>query len=109
MRLEHGRLACTVTGREARATRRARRVPTAMADPLPDFESSLAELEAIVTQLEHGDLALEESLGLFERGVELSRACHARLEDAERRIEVLTERGDVRPAPATLTTDADAR
>ena len=80
-----------------------------MADPLPDFETSLAELDAIVTRLERGDLALEESLGLFERGVELSRACHAPLEDAERRIEVLTERGDVRPAPATLTTDGDAR
>ena len=49
-----------------------------------------------MTHLEHGDLALEQSLGLFERGVELSRVCHARLEDAERRIEVLTERGDVR-------------
>jgi exodeoxyribonuclease VII small subunit len=80
-----------------------------MADTLPDFETSLSELEAIVTRLERGDLPLEESLGLFERGVELSRTCHARLEDAERRIEVLTERGDVRPAPATLTTDADAR
>jgi exodeoxyribonuclease VII small subunit len=80
-----------------------------MADPLPDFESSLAELEAIVTRLERGDLPLEESLGLFERGVELSRACHARLEDAERRIEVLTERGDVRPAPPILSTDADPR
>jgi exodeoxyribonuclease VII small subunit len=80
-----------------------------MADPLPDFESSLAELDAIVTRLERGDLALEESLGLFERGVELSRACHARLEDAERRIEVLTERGDVQPAPASLTTDAEPR
>ena len=81
----------------------------AMADTLPDFETSLTELDAIVTRLERGDLPLEESLGLFERGVELSRACHARLEDAERRIEVLTDRGEVRPAPATLTTDADAR
>ncbi len=80
-----------------------------MPDPLPDFESSLAELDAVVTRMERGDLALEEALGLYERGVELARACHARLEDAERRIEVLTERGDVRPAPSTLTTDADAR
>jgi exodeoxyribonuclease VII small subunit len=80
-----------------------------MPDPLPDFESSLAELDAIVTRMERGDLALEESLRLYERGVELSRACHARLEDAERRIEVLSERGDVRPAPATLTSDADPR
>ena len=41
----------------------------AMADTLPDFETSLTELETIVTRLERGDLALEESLGLFERGV----------------------------------------
>ena len=60
-----------------------------------DFESALAELETIVTKLEQGDLPLEQSLALFERGVQLSRFCHARLEDAERRIEMLTERGEV--------------
>ena len=59
-------------------------------------------------KLEEGDLTLEQSLALYERGVQLSRFCHARLEDAERRIEILTERGDLRPAPATLTgEDAD--
>ena len=47
-------------------------------------------------KLEEGDLALETSLGLYERGVELSRFCHARLEAVERRIEVLTERGEAR-------------
>jgi exodeoxyribonuclease VII small subunit len=67
-----------------------------------DFESALAELETIVRTLEEGDLTLERSLALFERGVELSRFCHARLEDAERRIEVLNERGELRPAPAGL-------
>ena len=77
----------------------------AMADTLPDFETSLTELETIVTRLERGDLALEESLGLFERGVELSRACHARLEDAERRIEILNERGQLQDAPAALLAD----
>jgi exodeoxyribonuclease VII small subunit len=67
-----------------------------------DFETALAELEGIVKALEEGDLTLERSLALFERGVELSRFCHARLEDAERRIEILNERGELRAAPASL-------
>ncbi len=70
---------------------------------IKDFESALAELESIVKTLEDGQLPLEKSLELFERGVELSRFCHTRLEKAERRIEVLTERGEPRPAPASVT------
>jgi exodeoxyribonuclease VII small subunit len=58
------------------------------------FESSLAELEKIVAQLESGDLPLEESLKLFEDGVRLSRECRERLTEAERRIEVLMKDGD---------------
>ena len=42
------------------------------------------------------------AVALYERGIHLSRFCHARLEEAERRIEILSERGDVRPAPASL-------
>ncbi|HEV8590578.1 MAG TPA: exodeoxyribonuclease VII small subunit [Pyrinomonadaceae bacterium] len=53
------------------------------------FEASLNELEAIVRQLEDGDLPLEESLKLFENGVKLSRECRERLNNAERRIEIL--------------------
>ena len=72
-------------------------------DPtIKDFESAIAELETIVKRLEDGDLALEKSLELFERGVQLSRFCHAKLEEAERRVEILTERGEVKPAPAAL-------
>ena len=72
-------------------------------DPtIKDFESAIAELETIVKTLEEGDLALEKSLELFERGVQLSRFCHAKLEAAERRIEILNERGEMRPAPAAL-------
>ena len=57
-------------------------------DPtIKDFESAIAELDAIVKTLEEGDLALEKSLELFERGVQLSRFCHSKLEGAERRIE----------------------
>ena len=63
-----------------------------MDSTIKDFESAIAELETIVKTLEGGDLALEKSLALFERGVQLSRFCHAQLEAAERRIEILTER-----------------
>ena len=58
------------------------------------FESSLGELEAIVRKLENGDLDLEESLKLFEKGVKLSRECRERLTRAERRIEVLMKDGN---------------
>lgn len=58
------------------------------------FEESLKELEQIVTQLEEGDLALEESLKLFENGVRLSRECRERLTAAERRIEILIKEAD---------------
>lgn len=77
-----------------------------MADTsIRDFEAAIAELEAIVKKLEEGDLTLEQSLGLYERGVQLSRFCHARLEDAERRIEVLNERGELKPAPSSFGAD----
>ncbi len=53
------------------------------------FETSLSSLEKIVRKLEEGDLTLEESLKLFEDGVRLSRECQERLNQAERRIEIL--------------------
>src|SRR3954470_6378137 len=75
-------------------------------DPtIKDFESAIAELETIVKTLEEGDLALEKSLALFERGVQLSRFCHAKLEEAERRVEILNERGEIKSAPAALAAD----
>jgi exodeoxyribonuclease VII small subunit len=75
-------------------------------DPtIKDFEAAIAELETIVRKLEEGDLPLEKSLELYERGVHLSRFCHSRLEEAERRIEILNERGQLKPAPPSLTDD----
>jgi exodeoxyribonuclease VII small subunit len=53
------------------------------------FEASLEALERIVQQLEQGDLPLEKSLELFEQGIGLSRQCQDRLNQAERRIEIL--------------------
>jgi exodeoxyribonuclease VII small subunit len=76
---------------------------------IKDFEAAIGELEAIVKKLEEGDLALEQSLVLYERGVQLSRFCHARLEEAERRIEILNERGELKAAPDSLMTDEPGR
>jgi exodeoxyribonuclease VII small subunit len=65
------------------------------------FETSLEELERIVRELEQGELSLEKSLELFEQGVKLSRECQERLNQAERRIEILMRdnqgRATVRP------------
>ncbi len=58
------------------------------------FEASLKELEEIVEQLESGDLPLEKSLELFERGIALTRACQRRLDEAERRVEMLVQQGE---------------
>ena len=69
------------------------------------FESSLAELEKIVEQLESGDQPLEESLKLFENGVRLTRECRERLNEAERRIEVLMKDGDGKLSLSELTPD----
>ena len=60
-------------------------------DPtIKDFEAAIAELESVVKQLEAGDLALETSLALYERGVQLSRFCHARLELRHEAFETIT-------------------
>jgi exodeoxyribonuclease VII small subunit len=61
------------------------------------FETQLGALERIVRELERGDLPLEDSLKLFEEGVRLSRECQDRLNQAERRIEVLLRDGEGRP------------
>lgn len=54
-----------------------------------DFEKKLSRLEDIVNQMEKGDLALEDSLKLFEEGVRLSRECHQKLNDAESKVKLL--------------------
>ena len=56
---------------------------------VPTFEEALQQLEEIVEKLEKGELALEESLKLYEEGIRLSRLCHVKLEEAEGKIEML--------------------
>lgn len=58
------------------------------------FESALERLEAILVELEAGDLELEAALAAFEEGVALSRRCAGELDAAERRIEILVQAGD---------------
>ncbi|MDB5987014.1 MAG: xseB [Nevskia sp.] len=58
-------------------------------DPVTRFESSLKELDEIVARMERGDLPLEESLRLFERGVALTRECREALATAELRVKNL--------------------
>jgi exodeoxyribonuclease VII small subunit len=59
------------------------------AGPVVSFESSLDELEKVVRELEGGDLSLDRSLALFERGMNLSDTCRKQLEEAETRVEML--------------------
>jgi exodeoxyribonuclease VII small subunit len=59
------------------------------AKPVETFESSLDELEKVVKELEGGDLSLERSLELFERGMNLSDTCRKQLENAETRVDML--------------------
>ena len=56
-----------------------------------DFESSLSELEEILTSMEEGGLSLEESLKKFETGVKLTRHCQTLLENAEQKVQTLGE------------------
>ncbi|MNJ93476.1 Exodeoxyribonuclease 7 small subunit [compost metagenome] len=58
-----------------------------------DFEKKLGRLEEIVQKMERGDLALDESLKLFEEGVKLSRECNQRLNEAEAKVKILTSVG----------------
>jgi len=58
------------------------------------FESALEELEDIASELETGDLGLDEALGKYEKGVQLSRFCRKKLDEAARKIDILQKQGD---------------
>ena len=65
------------------------------------FEDALNKLEKIVSKLEDGEIPLEESLKLFEEGIRLSRFCNQKLEEAEKRVEILMKgkNGMIKPHP----------
>ena len=61
------------------------------------YESAIAELESIVTQLESGQLQLEKSLSVYQRGAELLKLCQQSLADAEQQVSILTEANTLVP------------
>ncbi|MDA8165778.1 MAG: exodeoxyribonuclease VII small subunit [Desulfobacteraceae bacterium] len=64
------------------------------------FEEALARLEQITRELEEGDLPLEESLKIFDEGVKLAELCNRKLEEAQRRVDLLLKKdGGLTPAP----------
>jgi exodeoxyribonuclease VII small subunit len=66
--------------------------------PLVKFEDCLQKLETIVTQLEKGDVPLENALKLFEEGIQLSNSCRKELEEAEGKVEILLKQnGKLQP------------
>lgn len=71
-----------------------------------DFETAMVELEALVAQMEAGELSLEDSLAAFERGVRLTRHCQSALRGAELKVKQLTENDElVALDPDTLDDD----
>jgi exodeoxyribonuclease VII small subunit len=61
------------------------------------FEQAYAQLEEVVARLESGDLTLEESVTLYERGQQLARLCGEMLDSAELRVQQITASGEIRP------------
>jgi exodeoxyribonuclease VII small subunit len=72
-----------------------------------DFESALKSLEEIVVQLETGDLTLDRALELFEEGVKISRFCSSKLDEAERKVEILVKAADGSLKEATFSEEPD--
>ena len=70
------------------------------------FEQALTALEQVVRQLESGDVPLDESITLYERGEELRKACQARLDAAQARIEAIVQDADGKAA-GTRSFDGD--
>jgi exodeoxyribonuclease VII small subunit len=73
-----------------------------------NFEQTLAELEALIEQLESGALPLDDALKTFERGVELTRNCQAALKTAQQKVEILLQRdGNTVVEPFAAATDSE--
>lgn len=75
-----------------------------------DFEKALERLETIVRELEKGALSLEDALKLFEEGIKISRFCSSKLEEAERKVEILLKdsRGKLVEEPFQLKTEEES-
>jgi len=76
-------------------------------DNLKDFEKSLQHLEKIVSNMESGELGLEESLEQFEKGIKLAKNCQDTLANAELRVEQLIEKNGLQQTAAFEDLDED--
>lgn len=65
------------------------------------FEEAMRELESVVGKLERGDVALEDSIKLYERGAELKARCEAKLKEAEEKVAAITLNGEGQPTGTT--------
>jgi exodeoxyribonuclease VII small subunit len=76
--------------------------------PKEKFEDALNKLEKIVSKLEEGDIPLEESLKLFEEGIRLSRFCNQKLDEAEKKVEILLKgkNGELKTQPFDPSTSS---
>jgi exodeoxyribonuclease VII small subunit len=75
-----------------------------MSEPVVDemsFEQAMAELEQVVGKLERGDVALEDSIKLYERGALLKKRCEAKLKDAEEKVAAITLNAEGQPTGTT--------
>ncbi|MEX1200908.1 MAG: exodeoxyribonuclease VII small subunit [Methylophaga sp.] len=72
-----------------------------------DYEAAVAELESLVEQLERGDITLEESLKLYERGVLLTRDCQEALQAADQKVQMLVKQSG-NPTLVDFDSDSDA-
>lgn len=74
-----------------------------------NFEEAMNQLEDIVSQLERGDVPLEQAIDLFQKGMQLSRICGQKLSQVERKIEMIVEAdGDVSKQPFNPLTEDDS-
>ena len=69
------------------------------------FEEALAELETIVRELEQGNVELEQSIAIYERGADLKKHCEARLKAAELKVEQIVQGADGQPTTETASFD----
>ncbi|WP_322925039.1 exodeoxyribonuclease VII small subunit [Paenibacillus campi] len=73
-----------------------------------NFEQAMDRLEEIVSELEHGDVPLEKAIDLFQQGMKLSQVCGSKLEEVERKIEMIVEEdGELRKQPFQSTESGD--
>lgn len=73
------------------------------------FEESLLELESIVEKLENGQLSLDESLGLFEKGIKLVKECEVKLKSAQQKVErLIEENNELRSEPFDLKEESSS-